>query len=131
MGAYRTGMKLERNADDPGVNVIRSYAAGEVRIGERLIRESCLVTAERIETGWTVRAVAELTVADLEPIFALRPQVVVLGTGPTQQFPSAAVRGAFAQRRIGLEVMDLGAACRTFNVLVQEGRNVAAALLLQ
>ena len=64
-------------------------------------------------------------------IFALAPELVLLGTGPTQQFASAQVRAAFAQRRVGIEVMQLGAACRTFNVLVQEERRVAAALFLR
>jgi len=55
----------------------------------------------------------------------------VLGTGPTQQFPSAEIRAQLAQRGVGLEAMQLGAACRTFNVLVQEERRVAAALFLR
>ena len=71
-----------------------------------------------------------LTESHLEAIFALAPQLVLLGTGATQKFPATNIRAAFAQRRIGLEVMDVGAACRTFNLLVQEGRRVAAALLL-
>jgi uncharacterized protein len=130
MGAYRNvPMKLTLDAD-PRVNLIRSYADGEVRVGEQVIRTSCIVTAEAIDAQWAPRSVDELTVAHLEPIFALTPQLVLLGTGATQRFPSAAIRSAFAQRRIGLEVMDLGAACRTFNLLVQEGRRVAAALLL-
>ncbi len=60
---------------------------------------------------------------------SLQPDIVLLGTGPKQFFPSRAIREAFAARRVGLEVMDLGAACRTYNILVQEERRVAAALL--
>jgi uncharacterized protein len=54
-----------------------------------------------------------------------------LGTGPTQRFPAAGVRSAVTGRGVGFEVMDLGAACRTFNILVQEERKVAAALFLK
>lgn len=110
-------------------NFIRAYEAGEIRIGERHIRHSCLITADKI-TEWKVRAVDELTLADLEPIFALDPEIVVLGTGMRQQFPPMNIRAAVLSRRIGFEVMDLGAACRTFNVLLSEDRRAVAALLL-
>ena len=129
MGGYRNAMKLTLDAD-PRVNLFRSYADGEVRVGERVIRGSCIVTADALEVSWPPRSVEELTEAHLEAIFRLTPQIVLLGTGATQKFPPGVIRGAFAQKRIGLEVMDVGAACRTFNLLVQEGRRVAAALLL-
>ena len=112
-------------------NLIRSYSAAELRIAGQCIARSCIVTAERLITEWEPGTFDALTTAHLETIFALAPEVVLIGTGPTQCFASAAVRGAFAQRRIGLEVMQLGAACRTFNVLVQEERRVAAALFLR
>ena len=68
---------------------------------------------------------------DVPRILALTPEVVLLGTGATQRFAPPAVRAALAQRGVGLEAMQLGAACRTFNVLVQEERRVAAALFLR
>ena len=111
-------------------NLIRSYAGGEVRVGERVIRSSCILTANTLIENWEPATLADLQPAHLEPILALAPEVVLLGTGMTQKFPSAAVRDLFTERRIGLEAMDLGAACRTFNVLVGEQRKVAAALLL-
>lgn len=129
MGGYRNAMKLTLDAD-PRVNLFRSYANGEVRVGEQVIRSSCIVTADALDASWAPRSVDALTESDLEAIFALAPQLVLLGTGATQKFPTANIRAAFTQRRIGLEVMDVGAACRTFNVLAQEGRRVAAALLL-
>jgi uncharacterized protein len=59
----------------------------------------------------------------------LKPELVLLGTGDRQRFPSVQIRGAFVRAGIALETMDMGAACRTFNVLVQEERRVCAALL--
>jgi len=112
-------------------NLIRSYSDSEVRIGEERVRRSCLVTAERLITDWPPATFDELAPAHLEAIFALAPELVLLGTGPTQRFASPEMRGEFARRRIGLEVMQLGAACRTFNVLVQEERRVLAALFLR
>jgi uncharacterized protein len=111
------------------VNVIRAYALDEVRVGERNIRIPCVVTGDSIITEWGVASSSELAADKLEPIFALQPEVVLLGTGAAQHFPAGAVRNEFAARGIGLEVMDLGAACRTYNVLVQEERRVIALLL--
>ncbi len=118
---------LEGNSS---AHLIRSYAAGEIRIGDRVLHSSCIVTADTLIENWEPATLADLQPAHLEKIFALAPEVVLLGTGMTQRFPSAALRAAFTERRIGLEAMDLGAACRTYNVLVGEERKVAAALLL-
>jgi uncharacterized protein len=114
-----------------GANLVRSYSATELRIGEQRVQRSCLVTAERLITDWPPASFEELAPAHLEAIFALGPELVLLGTGPAQRFASAAVRAEFARRSVGLEVMQLGAACRTFNVLVQEERRVLAALFLR
>jgi uncharacterized protein len=112
-----------------GINLIRRYGADFIAIGEQEIRESCIVSATSLES-WTPRSLDELDVGQLAPLFALKPEVVVLSTGATQRFPRAALRAEFAMRRIGLEVMEIGAACRTYNVLVGEERRVLAAILL-
>jgi uncharacterized protein len=110
------------------INLIRGYGPGEVRIGELVHHAPCIVTAQQLVLDWPVGDVAALVVADLDAIFALKPEVVLLGTGARQTFPERAIRQAFAARKVGLEVMDLGAACRTYNILVQEDRRVAAVL---
>jgi uncharacterized protein len=112
-------------------NLIRGYSDTELRIGDQRVQRSCLVTAARLITDWPPATFAELTPSHLEPIFALDPELVLLATGPTQRFASKEVRSEFARRAVGLEVMQLGAACRTFNVLVQEERRVLAALFLR
>ena len=113
-----------------GINLIRRYGADFVTIGEEDIRVSCIVTAATLTRDWPPRTIEELTVEHLSPLFELAPEVVVLATGSRQKFPRAALRAEFATRRIGLEVMEIGAACRTFNVLVSEERRVLAAILL-
>jgi uncharacterized protein len=113
------------------VNVIRSYSAEEIRIGERSVRSSCIVTADTLLTDWPPASLEEVAVTHLESIFELRPELVLLGTGARQRFAPPAIRAAFAARGIGVEAMDLGAACRTFNILVQEERRVAAVLFLK
>jgi uncharacterized protein len=112
-----------------GINLIRRYGADLVVIGDEEIRSSCLVTANSIQS-WTPRSVEELRAEHLRALFELAPEVVVLSTGVKQQFPRAALRAEFATRKIGLEVMEIGAACRTYNVLVGEERRVLAAILL-
>lgn len=113
------------------VNLVRAYSRTELRIGEELVRSSCIVSADRLITGWPPDRVEALTAQDLEAIFTLEPEVVLLGTGERQRFPPAGIRAAFGARGVGLEVMDLGAACRTYNVLVQEERHAVAALFLE
>ena len=112
-----------------GINLIRRYGGDFIVIGEQEVRSSCLVTASAIES-WAPRSVEELGVEYLAALFALEPEVVVLSTGVKQLFPRAALRAEFATRKIGLEVMEIGAACRTYNVLVGEERRVLAAILL-
>jgi uncharacterized protein len=95
------------------------------------VHGSCIVTADQLLTDWGPASFAEFGAAHLATLLALAPEVVILGTGMRQQFAPAALRDALAQRGVGLEAMQLGAACRTFNVLVQEERRVAAALFLR
>jgi uncharacterized protein len=135
MTSSRTGVivsKVKFTLEPPaGANLVRSYSDTELRIGEQRVQRSCLVTAARLITDWPPASFDELAPVHLDAIFALGPELVLLGTGPVQRFASAAVRDEFARRGIGLEVMQLGAACRTFNVLVQEERRVLAALFVR
>ena len=113
------------------VNLVRAYSRTELRIGETYVRSSCIVSADRLITDWPPARLEALALQHLQTIFELEPEVVLLGTGERQRFPPADIRAAFTARGVGLEVMDLGAACRTYNILVQEERRAVAALLLQ
>ena len=113
------------------VNLVRSYSRAELLIGEEHVRSSCVVSADRLITDWPPARFEALRPEHLDAIFQLRPEVVLLGTGERQRFPPAEIRAAFVARSVGLEVMDLGAACRTYNILVQEERHAVAALFLQ
>lgn len=114
-----------------GINLIRSYGTDEVRVGETVIRGSCLIAANQIVSDWRPQTAAELTIEDLQPVIAMKPEVIVIGSGPRQEFPKPEVLGAVLSRGIGCEVMDTGAACRTYNILASEGRTVVAALMLR
>jgi uncharacterized protein len=121
-------MKMTQQRAD-GINLIRRYGADFIAIGENEIRESCIVSANSF-APWAPRSIDELSAEHFAPLFALGPEIVVLSTGVRQQFPRAALRAEFATRKIGLEIMEIGAACRTYNVLVGEERKVLAAILL-
>jgi uncharacterized protein len=126
---YRNDMKLQLE-NPAGTNLVRSYCPGLLRIGERTHSTSLIVTATTIIAPWRPTTSHELTAADLEPLLGLAPAVVLLGTGARQQFPDVQVLRILHEQRIGVEVMDTSAACRTYNVLVTEGRSVAAALIV-
>jgi uncharacterized protein len=113
----------------PG-NVFTEYGEGYVRLGVVEYRENLIVTTDKITTGWASGGFDSLTAEDFATIAALEPDVVILGTGKTLRFPHPRLTRAITDARIGLEVMDTPAACRTFNILAAEGRKVAAAILI-
>jgi uncharacterized protein len=108
--------------------LVRAYGEGEIRIGERRVTASCLVAANVLQEDLRPRTPADLELADLEPVFALAPEVVLVGWAGGQFLMPPRQRRWFLERRIGIEVMELGAACRTYNLLVQDGRPVVALL---
>jgi len=111
-------------------NAILACTETEVRLRDRTVRGSVIISRESVLDGWMPPAPESLTIADFEGLLALKPDVLLLGTGARQRLPAAALYAAFAARGIGLEVMDNRAACRTFNVLLDEYRDVAVALML-
>ncbi len=114
----------------PGRAPIDAYGNGGFRFAGMSHRGSILCLADRIE-AWAETDPAAFTRASFADVFAGRDKIgfLLLGTGHRQVFPSGDVRRAFAELNLGLDVMDTGAACRTYNVLLAEGRPVAAALL--
>lgn len=110
-------------------NLVVAYSASEIRLRDRVLATSHIVTAEQL-LAWHVASVGALQPADLEPALALGVDVILLATGTRQLWPERRVLAHAASRGVGLEVMDVGAACRTFNVLVGEDRRVALAAVL-
>lgn len=86
-----------------------------------------LLAPEAAVQRWTVADAAALAAAQVAPILAFHPEVVLFGTGSRQRFPQPAALAPLAQAQVGFEVMDTAAACRTFNILVAEGRRVVGA----
>lgn len=123
---------MQLNLERPDYSYsLRSADGMRAMVNDRVLTRSCIVAPETLIVDWQVRAGQPLLPADLAPLLALQPELVVLGTGAMQVFPSAAVLAACLTRGIGIEVMTNAAAARTFNVLASEGRHVVAGLILQ
>lgn len=113
-----------------GTNVITRHDAGALWVGNQRFTHSLLVPWQGAVLPWAPAAPDELQAAHFEAILALQPELVIFGSGPRLKFVSPALLRALIDRRIGVETMDTPAACRTYNVLVSEGRSAVAALLM-
>ena len=113
-----------------GSQVINGYGPGLFRVAGVVHNGSVLVLPDRT-LPWAATAFADIDISGFEPILTATPpvDVLLLGCGPAMMMPSAELRSAIRQRGVVVEPMDTGAACRTFNVLLTEGRRAAAALI--
>lgn len=114
--------------------MITQHGAGFVVIDGIHVTEPVIILPDLIINPWRIGSLTltakALCVDDFAEIFERKPELVVFGAGAVFRFPDRRILGAFAEARIGFEVMDTPAACRTYNVLVSEGRRIAAALLI-
>jgi uncharacterized protein len=122
---------LKLHADAPtALNAVTAYGSGFVEINKVRHTHSVLLTPERVEP-FNVEQFDRLSQSDFERLRELNPEVTLLGTGAMQRFPHPRLTRALTEARIGLEVMTTEAACRTYNILMAEGRKVAAALIIE
>lgn len=121
-------MKLHLS-NTAGLNIFTGYGPDFVAVNKEKHEKNLIVLPESITLEWSTATVSTLTEADIQVLLALDTEIILLGTGNRLRFPPGALLRPFAQAGIGLEVMDLQAACRTYNILAAEGRKVAAALL--
>jgi len=116
--------------DNPGDALfIRSVTDDGIRVGDDFFSDPLILNAERIIADCGIPSVAQMTEEHLEGLLSLEPDVVLIGAGAAQEFLAPGQLMFFYSRGIGVEVMTTNAACRTFNVLVSESRNVAAILI--
>ena len=113
-----------------GVNTIARHDGGSVWVGNQSYSGSVIVPWTGPIRPWAAADFNALTQAHFDEILQLQPELVIFGSGARLRFPSPALLRGLIARRIGFESMDSAAACRTYNVLVSEGRMVVAALLL-
>ncbi len=113
-----------------GYFFIRTCDARSVTVIDRSLRDSCLVLPDRVVEDWPVNDIEAFTDAIAQQLAELKPELVLLGTGSSLRFPSASSRSVLLRQHIGIEVMDNNAACRTYNLLADEGRYPLLALIL-
>ena len=123
-------MKLQADRIE-GQNAIARHGPDGVIVNGVEHRSSVLVPASGGVVAWPVDDFAALTEAHFEAVAALAPELVIFGSGPRIRFPHPSLLRPLISRRIGIETMDTAAACRTYNVLLAEGRAVVAALLFE
>jgi len=114
-----------------GVNVITRLDGGRVWVNADEHASNILVPWRGPVQPWDVAGFADLGREHFDAVLALEPDVVIFGSGARLRFVTPALQRALIERRIGVETMDSAAACRTYNVLANEGRRVVAALLIE
>jgi uncharacterized protein len=122
---------LKLHADRPSaLNAATGYGPGFVAINQQSYAHSVWFAPEGPVHAWPIANLDGLQAEAFAPILAARPDVLILGTGERQRFPAPALARLLREAGIGVESMDTGAACRTYNILAAEGRNVVAALIV-
>lgn len=111
--------------------LIKSYHPGNLVINDIPYDKSLIVAYNQLLPNWSPQTIQELTANDLAILLQLKLELVLIGTGSKQHFPSAAILSPLIQANLGHEIMDTAAACRTFNLLAMDGRKVAAALIIK
>jgi len=122
-------LKFEQD-NAPGRNTFTGYGEGYVEVNRQRHASSMVVGADRLITDWPAKSIEALTADHFAAVVAMGPEIVLLGTGARFAFPPPALLAPLRQAGIGVEVMDTRAACRTYNILLGEGRNVVAALVV-
>lgn len=113
-----------------GNQLITAFEQGKVSINKQVHTESLIVLPSALHTHWQVGSFEQLTEAHFVAIAELNPEVVILGTGQTHRFIHPKLTVALSEKGIPVECMTTDAACRTYNILMSEGRIVAAALIV-
>lgn len=119
---------MQITRENTAANLIRAYEPGRIRVGDRWLNGNVIVAPDQLIEDWRATEPSGLVLADLEPVLALQPEIVLVGTGEETLLPDVDLVAALAARAIGIEIMSTAAACRTYNVLTHERRRVVAAL---
>jgi uncharacterized protein len=114
-----------------GANTITGYGDGYIEINKIPYSHAVLLSSDGEILEWAVKSFDELSPVDFTQMASLRPELIIIGTGKRQRFPKPELLKTLIEAKIGFEVMDSQAACRTYNILVGEGRQVLLALIVE
>lgn len=110
--------------------IFTGYGEGYVLINQIRYEKNLIVLPDHLIENWSISSVQELEIQHLEGVLPHAPEIILLGTGSQHRFPSHTILSQLAKLGTGIEIMDTKACCRTYNILVEEGRRVAAAILI-
>jgi uncharacterized protein len=114
-----------------GANTITGYGDGYIEINKIPYSHAVLLSSDGEILEWPLKSFEELSPADFSQMASLKPELIIIGTGQRQRFPRPELLKTLIEAKIGFEVMDSQAACRTYNILVGEGRQVLLALIVE
>ncbi len=124
-------MEISLEIDNNKQNVIGAYEPGRIRINSRWYTQSLCLSPTSLLIDWPPQSIAGLRQEHMDSLIAMRPKLVLLGTGDEIVFPPAELFQVLIEQGIGYEIMNTAAACRTYNMLMSESRKVAAGLIIQ
>lgn len=126
------GNEMSLNLDENSATYqIRAYQPGLIQVNDQMFATSIIITPDKLINTWPPQSIEELRRDDLVDVIKLQPSILIIGTGHDLQFPDLKIYGDLINYGIGVEIMNTHAACRTYNVLISECRNVAAALIIK
>jgi uncharacterized protein len=123
-------MKIELDSGISISNKINSYSDDSFKLKNKLIKSNLVISKDRLIENWPVDAYQNLASQHLDQIISWQPEIILIGTGRAPSFPNPELIAYVTSKNIGLEIMDTGAACRSYNLLIDEGRYVVACLFL-
>ena len=121
---------IARGGNEPTTNALDAIGPESTRLRQEILTDSAIVTPLQLIRDWTPQSIAELDPTHMQILVEIAPEIVLLGTGNSLLWPDAAIVAPLADAGIGFEIMNTAAACRTYNILMGDGRRVAAALLM-
>jgi len=124
-------LKLYPDQRSSTQHIVTAYESGRIAVNDRILTRSLLLTPDHLDETWGPEAFATLTPDHLIQLTTFSCDVVLIGTGRQQHFPAPALLRPLIESGRGFEIMDTAAACRTYTILVAEGRAVLAALILE
>ena len=122
-------MKFAQDSQDEGY-VITAYDNDAVSINGKTFSQSLIVTTTQLDDNWDVTGIELLAPNHIDQVLSFKPELIIIGTGNKLIFPAVEVYSAIIKHGIGIDFMDTHAACRTYNILMSEGRDVVAGLIL-
>ena len=122
-------MKFAQDSQDEGY-VITAYDEDNISINGKAFANSLIITRTKLNENWNLNHIDSLQPEHIEQILTLNPELILIGTGKKLTFPAVTVYSEIIKQGIGVDFMDTQAACRTYNILMSEGRDVVAGLIL-